>query len=350
MTRLLARGALALCLTSAAAGAQEPAAWGREPHFHTFSIAAIDTATGEVGVAVTTRVPCVGNGVPWVRAGVGAVATQASTRVEYGPELLDAMAKGLDPDPVLRRLLSADTAAALRQVGAISLRGRSAQHTGARTGPWSGHRGGRHFVAQGNLLVGQEVIDSVTATFARSEGAPRHLGDRLIEALEAGHAAGGDARRGRLQSAAVIVADPRPGRSRRPDGVTVNVNVCEHAQPVAEVRRIYDAISQRLGARTLQLFEGSDVWQLKLMLHALGHYRASERALTRGDDAFLFSAETAAAVDAFRAAERLSTPAIGSPRGLVDEETVARLWSALERAGKADDVRRAILDLTAVRR
>jgi uncharacterized Ntn-hydrolase superfamily protein len=351
LAAVAAVAAVAACLTAPAAGAQEPAAWGsREPYFHTFSIAAVDTATGEVGVAVTTRVPCVGNGVPWVRAGVGAVATQASTRVEYGPELLDAMATGMDPAPVLRRLLATDTAAAHRQVGAISLGGRTAQHTGERTGPWSGHRSGRHFVTQGNLLVGRAVIDSVAATFQRSEGAPRHLGDRLIEALEAGNAAGGDARRGRLQSAAVIVADRRPGQSRRPDGVTVNVNVCEHPQPVAELRRIYDAISQKLGARTLQLFEGNDVWQLKLMLHALGYYRAAERELARGDDAFLFTPETAAAVDAFRAAERLSTPAVGSPPGLVDPETVSRLWAALERVGKADEVRRAILALTAVRR
>ncbi|HJU89005.1 MAG TPA: DUF1028 domain-containing protein [Gemmatimonadaceae bacterium] len=341
----------ALFLTTSL-GAQEPVTWGadRDPVFHTFSIAAIDTATGEVGVAVTTRVPCVGNGVPWVRAGVGAVATQASTRVEYGPELLEAMTRGAEPDQALRRLLAADTAAELRQVGAISLRGRTAQHTGNRTGQWSGHRAGRTYVTQGNLLVGQQVIDAVATAFQRSEGVARHLGDRLIEAMEAGYAAGGDARRGRLQSAAVIVADRRPGRSRRPDGVTVNINVCEHPQPVAEMRRIYDAISQRLGARTLQLFEGNDVWQLKLMLHALGHYRPGEKELVRGDDAQLYTPEAAAAVDAFRMAERLSTPAIGSPRGLVDEETVARLWSALERAGKAEAIRKVILELTAVRR
>src|SRR5687768_4982002 len=82
----------------AGARAQEPVAWGvatREPlEFHTFSIAAVDPRTGEVGVAVTTRVPCVGNGVPWVRAGVGAVATQANTRTDYGQILLEALAKG----------------------------------------------------------------------------------------------------------------------------------------------------------------------------------------------------------------------------------------------------------------
>ena len=86
--------------------AQEPYAWREDLVFHTFSIAAIDPRTGEVGVAVTTRVPCVGNGVPWVRKGVGAVATQASTRTEYGNELLDALANGEAPDVALKRLLA----------------------------------------------------------------------------------------------------------------------------------------------------------------------------------------------------------------------------------------------------
>lgn len=346
----LTRAAAMLALAAPPLAAQEPVAWGDTLHFHTFSIAAIDTATGEVGVAVTTRVPCVGNGVPWVRKGVGAVATQAATRVEYGPELLDAMARGVEPDQALRRLLASDTLAETRQVGAISVRGRVAQHTGARTGQWAGHRAGPMYAVQGNILVGRQVVDSVAAAFERSAGAPRHLADRLIDALEAGNAAGGDARKGRLQSAAVVVADARAGRSRRPDGITVNINVCENPAPVAELRRIYDTISQRLGARTLQMFEGNDVWQLKIMLHALGYYRSTESVLERGDDAFLYTREAAIAVDGFRNAEKLSTPAIGTPSGLVDDETVARLWAALERAGKAESVRKAILDLTAVRR
>src|SRR5437879_10382904 len=112
--------------------AQVPAEWRDSLVFHTFSIAAIDPRTGEVGVAVTTRVPCVGNGVPWVRAGVGAVATQANTRTEYGNELLDALAKGEAPDAALKRLLAADSGAASRQVGVIDIKGRSAQHTGSQ--------------------------------------------------------------------------------------------------------------------------------------------------------------------------------------------------------------------------
>src|SRR6478672_7491862 len=113
------------------AAAQEPLAWRDSAGalvFHTFSIAAIDPRTGEVGVAVTTRNPCVGNGVPWVRKGVGAVATQASTRTEYGYELLDMMAKGVAPQEALDKLLANDPGADSRQIGVIGLDGRSAQH------------------------------------------------------------------------------------------------------------------------------------------------------------------------------------------------------------------------------
>jgi uncharacterized Ntn-hydrolase superfamily protein len=341
---------LALLVAAAPAAAQEPASWGESLNFSTFSIAAVDPATGEVGVAVTTRVPCVGNAVPHVRAGVGAVATQATTRVEYGPQLLALLERGVAPEEALRQALAGDTLEARRQVGVIGRDGRSAQHTGTGTTAWAGHRAGRNFVTQGNLLVGPAVLDSVAAAFEASASSGRHLADRLIDALAAGQAAGGDARKGRAQSAAVVVADPRPGRSRRPDGTTADINVCEHAEPVAELRRIYNTISETLGFRTLQQQAGSDVWQLKLMLHALGYYRAGEPELARDSTAFIYTQEAVAAVDAFRRAEGLAGPDLGVAPGLVDAETVARLWAALERAGKADAVRRLIHDLTAVRR
>ena len=340
----------ALLLAPCAAAAQEPAAWGETLRFSTFSIAAVDSATGETGVAVTTRVPCVGNAVPHVRAGVGAVATQAFTRVEYGPELLELLARGTAPEEALRRTLAADTGAAQRQVGVVAADGRSAQHTGAGTNPWAGHRAGRGYVTQGNLLVGPQVLEAVVRSFEGTAGSGRHLADRLIEALAAGHAAGGDARKGRAQSAAVIVADPRPGRSRRPDRVTADINVCENPEPVAELRRIYDTISETLGFRTLQQFSGSDVWQLKLILHALGLYRPAERELARDAAANVYTPDAVAAVEAFRKAQGLATAELGSPPGLVDAETLARMWEALERAGKAAEVRRRIRELTAVRR
>lgn len=324
------------------ANAQESVSWRDPLGFSTFSIAAVDPATGEVGVAVTTRVACVGNGVPWVRAGVGAVATQANTRTEYGHELLDLLAQGLTPQAALARAVAADSGASRRQVGVIGIRGGSAQHTGDQTNPWAGHRAGANYVTQGNLLVGPGVLEAVARSFEASATSDRHLADRLIEALAAGHAAGGDARKGRAQSAAVVVADARPGRSRRSDGITANINVCEHAEPVAELRRIYHTISQTLGFRTLEQPVGGDVWQLKVMLHALGHFRAGTDSLARDRDADRYTQEVVDAVDQFRAAQGLSTPAVGSPPGLVDADTVARLWAALERAGKAAGVRRQL--------
>ncbi len=339
----------ALLCVATTTSAQIPAEWRDSLVFHTFSIVAIDPRTGEVGVAVTTRVPCVGNGVPWVRSGVGAVATQSNTRTEYGNELLDALARGEAPNDVLKRLLAADSGAATRQVGVIDAKGRTAQHTGDRAQPWAGQRAGINYATQGNILVGPEVLDAVAKSFVFTEGQPRHLADRLIDAIAAGHALGGDRRHGLRQSAAVVVADPRPGRSRRGDGQTANINVCEHEDPVAELRRIYNAVSQTLGYRTLQQFSGGDVWQLKVLLHALGHYRANEPSLdARAPGANAFTPDVISAVDAFRAAEKIGGG--GSPAGLVDAETVARLWAALERAGKANSVRQLLLDATAVRR
>lgn len=339
-----------LVLVATPLRAQEPLGWGDPLRFSTFSIAAVDTSTGESGVAVTTRVACVGNAVPHVRAGVGAVATQAFTRVEYGPEILDLIAAGVHPERALRQLMEGDTLADQRQVGVVALNGTSAQHTGARTIAWAGHRAGPGYVVQGNLLVGEEVIAAVARSFEETAGAGRHLADRLIEALAAGQAAGGDARKGRLQSAAVIVADPRPGRSRRPDRVTASINVCEHPEPVDELRRIHDAISETLGYRTLQQQAGNDVWQLKIILHALGHFRPDRQELARDATANLYTEETVAAVEAFRASAGLAGRDLGSPPGLVDAETVARLWAALERRGRAEEVRERIRELTAVRR
>jgi uncharacterized Ntn-hydrolase superfamily protein len=329
---------------------QEPARWGEPLTFATFSIAAIDPATGEVGVAVTTRVPCVGNAVPHVRMGVGALATQAQTRVEYGPEVLAKLAAGESPSAALGEAVSADAQRERRQVGVIGLDGQSAQHTGSGTSPWAGHRAGPNYVTQGNLLVGPEVLEAVSRNFEASQSSGRHLADRLIDALAAGQEAGGDARKGRLQSAAVIVADSRPGRSRRPDGVTADINVCENPAPIAELRRIYDTISETLGYRTLQQQSGSDVFQLRIILNALGYYRPGESEPRQGDGSNLFTQELVDAVNGFRKAEGLSGPEVGSPPGLVDDDVVARLWAALERAGKAEAIRARIRDLTAVRR
>ena len=351
--RITMLGAVLACLSARPfeAAAQEPVQWGSDLVFHTFSIVGVDPETGEVGAAVTTRNACVANGVPWVRVGVGAVATQASTRTQYGQELLDLLEAGLSPEEALAEATASDDNLASRQIGLIALDGRSAQHTGANPGPWAGHRSGINYAAQGNVLMGPEVLEAVATTFEASEGSGRHLADRLIEAMEAGQALGGDRRWGRLQSAGVVVADPRDGMARRDDGQTVHVNVCEHPEPVGEMRRIYDTISGKLGFRTLQQHTGSDVWQVKLIMHALGFYRPGTETLERDDAWQLYNDEIAASVDAFRGANGLSNSRSGgSPPGLVDEVAVEVMWHALEEAGRAEEIRRLIRELTWVRR
>ena len=339
--------AIAALLFAIPVVAQEPAAWGEELMFHTFSIAAIDPGTGESGVAVTTRNPCVGNGVPWVRKRVGAVATQAATRTEYGYELLDLMEQGLSPADALAQRLGVDENSERRQIGVIGVDGRSAQHSGIGNSSWAGGLSGPNYVTQGNTLVGPEVLDAVASTFEASEGSYRHLADRLIEALSAGHELGGDARHGETQSAAVIVADPRPGMARRQDGLTVQINVCEHPDPLGEMRRIYDTTSETLGFRTLEQSIGRDVVQLKMMLHALGYFRPEEEEFPTDDpERNRYTQGAVEALDRFKADRgwRTTVP------GFVDAETIAALWAKLEEMGQADHIRQQLLEIQRIRR
>lgn len=356
----MARGAclpvfsgLLIAGVSAPTAAQEPVAWGADLEFHTFSIVAIDPRTGESGVAVTTRRPCVGNAVPWVRPGIGAVATQGGTRLEYGNDLLDLIEQGVAPQEAMDRVVAADEGRERRQVGVIDMQGRTAQWTGSgqyggeEQGDWVAERTGVNYAVQGNSIVGTHLVDSVAVTFERSEGTPRHLADRLIEALWAGQVLGGDGRHGDTQSAAVLVADPRPGMSRRPDGVTVDINVCEHPEPVGEVRRIYDTVSETLGFRELRQFAGNDVVQLKVILHALGYFRPDAAELALDEPGLsVYDSDAVDAVDRFRLDQGWGT----AVNGFVDARSIERLWLRLEETGRADAVRARILEIARVSR
>ena len=330
------------------AAAQEPAAWGVGPNieFTTFSIAAFDPETGESGTAVTTRNPCVGNGVPWVRKGVGAVATQASTRTEYGNELFDLMEKGMSPQQALDQLLAKDPDKETRQIGVIGVDGRSAQWGGANNNEHKGLYHGAHYVVQGNSLHSAEVLPAVAKAFEASEGSHRWLADRLIEALNAGHEKGGDGRHGEYQSAAVIVVDPRPNMARRPDGQTVFINVCEAPNPLAEMRRVYNTISEKLGFREIQQQTGNDIGELKVMLHELGYLKPDPMGDEQRQQRNVYTQDAVAAVDAFKVAQGWKT----SVPGFVDAEVIDRMWSELEKAGKADALRRRFHDLERITR
>ncbi len=295
----------------------------------TFSICALDPGTGELGVAVTTRVPFVGRAVPFVRGGVGAVATQALTVVRYGPSGLDLLEKGTAPEETLAQLLKDDAQRERRQLGVIDAQGRTATFTGTENGPYAGDRRGRNCAIQGNLLVGPRTLDAVQAAFEASEGTGRELADRLLEALAAGQSAGGDKRKGLPQSAALVIGHPTE-KGRDGSSITLEIRVDEHAEPVAELRRIHDTTRRRLGWRVLSEQRGPDVVELKRLLHALGFFRKGVESLPspRGDESIaLFDAEVAEAVEAFRkeAGLPLAADGLGYPRGLVDAPFVAAL-------------------------
>jgi uncharacterized Ntn-hydrolase superfamily protein len=330
------------------------------PQYSTFSLCAIDPGTGQSGASVTTRVPFVGRAVPHVRAGVGAVCTQASTVVEYGPRGLDLLAKGAEPQAVLTELLATDQGRESRQVGVIDMHGHAAAHTGKQNGDWAGSRQGRNYTVQANIMVGPEVVDAVAAQFESTEGTGMPLAERMILAMEAGQAKGGDRRWGNLQSAAIKIADPNdPGRGG--DYISLAIEVGEHAEPVAEMKRIYYTTGRHLGYRTFSRIDGQDVIELKRMLHALGYWRPSPtpfpeppasantpaiQALRQSDPARFekvtaesrrasaeymrqyaqYDEEAITAVDKFRDDHKLSYQ--GNPAGLVD----ARLIEALRAA------------------
>src|SRR6185503_9374689 len=325
--------------------------------YSTFSICAIEPKTGESGVAVTTRVPFVGRAVPWVRAGVGAAATQAWTVVEYGPQALDLLAKKVEPKAVIDRLLADDKGRERRQIGVIDMQGRAAAFTGSETSAWAGSRQGPNYTVQGNILVGRQVIDAVGEHFESTDGSGMPLAERLILALAAGQKTGGDKRWGYFQSAAIRIANPKdPGRGG--DHISLSIDVGEHPDPVAEMKRIYDTTSRRLGYRSFSAVEGDDVVELKRMLQKTGYFRPGsppipelppldfDRTLVRRDPARLkplfeaydkkeedfmkawgaFDAEAMDAVDAFRKDHDLAHE--GEARGLVDPAFVEALRKA----------------------
>jgi uncharacterized Ntn-hydrolase superfamily protein len=204
------------------------------PRKSTFSICAADPATGEVGCAVQSKYFAVGTVVPWARAGVGAVATQAAGVAVYGPRVLERVAAGDAPEAALATVLEDDAERETRQLGAVAADGRAAAHTGSSCLAWAGHRVGDGYAVQGNILAGEAVVSEMERAYLAARGT---LAERLVAALEAGQEAGGDARG--QQSAAVLVervgaaAESREGLDR-----VCDLRVDDHAAPIAELRRL----------------------------------------------------------------------------------------------------------------
>jgi len=200
----------------------------------TFSICASDRAAGEVGCAVESRYFAVGSIVPWAKAGVGAVATQAAGVAAYGPRMLALLDEGLAPDEALAGVLAGDENRESRQLGVVAADGRSAAHTGSDCLGWAGHRIGEGYAIQGNILAGEAVVAEMERAFLGSSGP---LASRLVSALEAGQVAGGDSR-GQQSSAIVVERVGHSVRSR--DGIDriCELRVEDHPEPITELRRL----------------------------------------------------------------------------------------------------------------
>jgi uncharacterized Ntn-hydrolase superfamily protein len=235
----------------------------------TFSIVAFDPVRGDWGVAVASKFPAVGAVVPWARAGVGAIATQSFANVDYGPHGLDLMAGGMSALEALDALVTADHGRAQRQAGAVDAQGRAATFTGDECVAWAGGTTGEGFACQGNILVGPEVVDAMAAAYAGTDG---DLVDRLMAALEAGDAAGGD-RRGR-QSAAVLVVREHGGYAGRGDRY-IDLRVDDHPEAVRELRRVFTVFDQEFLIRDDAPVEPTEtlIRELQGCLIATGHYR-----------------------------------------------------------------------------
>jgi len=215
----------------------------------TFSILGYDPETGEVGGAVQSRVFSVGNGVLWAEAGVGAVATQAIVDVSYGPQGLELLRQGMTPDAIVRTLLANDPdpwpgefpqgwTKEGRQFAVIDAQGDVAAYTGPKASEWAGHRTGQHYSAQGNILAGEAVVDGMGEAFESTEG---HLSFRLLAALEAGQAAGGDTRG--MQSAAMLIVEEDGGVWLNND-VVLRLQVDDHDEPIEELRRLVEIAAE----------------------------------------------------------------------------------------------------------
>ena len=193
----------------------------------TWSIVAHDPATGAFAVAVTTCNLAVGAAVPHLRSGVGAVATQSFTNRYLGPAILDALERGLAPQDAIESALAGDRGRGIRQVHCVDRQGRTAAFTGGNCVAWCGDKPGEGFSVAGNMLAGAAVVAHTYATFHAHREMP--LPERLMAALDAGQAAGGD-KRGR-QSAAMVVTTSE-------DFPDLDLRVDDHAEPLAELRRL----------------------------------------------------------------------------------------------------------------
>jgi uncharacterized Ntn-hydrolase superfamily protein len=227
---LVAVAALAPAWDAKLAKGKKPASSRDE--VNTFSIAAYDPDKKEWGVAVASKYLAVGSVVPWAKAGVGAVATQASVNATYGPRGLELLAEGKSAEEVVKMLTGADAGKDVRQLGVVDAKGEAAAFTGPKCNAWAGHKTGKNYTCQGNILAGEAVVTDMAKAFEEAKGP---LAWRMMAALEAAEKAGGD-KRGK-QSAAILVVREKAGPNGFNDR-SIDLRVDDHETPIPELARI----------------------------------------------------------------------------------------------------------------
>jgi uncharacterized Ntn-hydrolase superfamily protein len=212
----------------------------------TFSILGFDPATGEVGGAVQSRVFSVGNGVLWAEAEVGVAATQAIVDVSYGPKALALLRAGMSPAAIVKAIWDSDPdprpqdwTREGRQFAVMDAKGNYAAYTGPKASAWAGHKGGKFCTAQGNILAGEPVVEGMVSAFESTEG-PLSL--KLMAALDAGQAAGGDTRG--MQSAAMLIVKKNGGVWLNND-VVLRLQVDDSPEPLKELRRLVERANRQ---------------------------------------------------------------------------------------------------------
>ncbi|HZC06776.1 MAG TPA: DUF1028 domain-containing protein [Ktedonobacterales bacterium] len=246
----------------------------------TFSIIGRDARTGDLGIAVQSKFLGVGAVVPWVKAGVGAIATQAWANTSYGPRGLDLLAQGRTAEEALHALTEADEQSEHRQAGIVDAQGRSATFTGASCYAWAGGVAGPDFAAQGNILVSGETVRALAETFQQTPGTLWH---RLLTALAAGQAAGGDSRG--MQSAALVVARAGGGYGGYNDRF-IDLRVDDHPSPIQELVRLlamYELYFFKPASEDLLPLDAPLTTELQSLLTRSGDYQG--QATGAWDDA-----------------------------------------------------------------
>lgn len=235
----------------------------------TFSLVAFDPKTKELGIAVESKFLSVGAVVPWAIAGVGALSTQSWANTSYGPRGLRMLKQGMTPKQVGAKLVASDKNAHQRQFGIVDAKGRAFTYTGSGCFNWAGGVTGKNFAAQGNILAGAAVVDALANTFEKTSG---DLAERLVAALAAGQAAGGD-KRGQ-ESAALLVVREKGGYGGFNDRY-IDLRVDDHATPIDELKHLLDLHRLYLGKTNphdILPIDANIARELQTIMQARGYY------------------------------------------------------------------------------